>query len=149
MPEIFTKDWYDAIMEQANSTGALKKTAPPGEWRMAMEVVGDGKSPYVPEGVTKNLFICLQDGALVDYKEFPEKIPGKNLQYRFTGPASVFEGIAAGVLDPVEAGLTGAISIRGDMRLLMQHTKLMDAIYSVYVQNNPTDWAKGKPPYQS
>ena len=147
MPEIFSPQWYEAISTQANSTGELKKKAPPGEWRMAMEVVGDGKSPFVPLGVTKNIFIRVLDGVLVDYREFPDQISGKDLQYRFTGAASVFEGIAAGIIDPVEAGLTGAIVIRGDMRLLMQHTELMDAIYAMYVSNNPTDWSKGKPPY--
>lgn len=147
MPEIFTKEWYERITDQANKTGALKKKAPPGEWCMAMEVVGDGKSPYVPEGITKNLFIRLKDGVLTEYREFPEKIPGKGLHYRFTGGASVYEGIAAGQLDPVTAGLSGAITIRGDMRLLMQHTELMDAIYSIYIENNPTEWPKGKPPY--
>jgi hypothetical protein len=147
MPEIFSRGWYDAITAQTNSSGELKKKAPPGEWRMAMEVVGDGKSPYVRLGDTKNVFIRLLDGVLVEYREFPEKIPGKELQYRFTGAASVFEGIAAGLIDPVEAGLTGVITIRGDMRVLMQHTELMDAIYTMYVTNNPTDWPKGKPPY--
>lgn len=147
MPEIFSKEWYETISVQANSTGELKKKAPPGEWRMAMEVVGDGKSPYVPKGITKNIFIRVLDGVLVDYRELPETIPGKDLQYRFTGAASVFEGVAAGNIDPVQAGLTGAITIRGDMRLLMQHTELMDAIYTMYVANNPTDWTKGKPPY--
>ncbi|MFH0730528.1 MAG: hypothetical protein V2B19_29810 [Pseudomonadota bacterium] len=115
MAEIFSREWYEAISSQANSTGELKKKAPTGEWRMAMEVVGDGKSPYVPAGETKNVFIRLLDGILVEYGEFPEKIPGKQLQYRFTGAASVFEGIAAGLIDPVEAGLSGAIAIRGDM----------------------------------
>lgn len=147
MPEIFTQEWYELITDQANKTGELKKKAPSGEWRMAMEVVGDGKSPYVPEGVTKNLLIRLQDGVLTEYKEFPQKISGKELHYRFTGNASVYEGIAAGNIDPVTAGLSGSITIRGDMRLLMQHTELMDAIYSIYVNDNPTEWPKGKPPY--
>jgi putative sterol carrier protein len=147
MAEIFTQEWYELITDQANKTGELKKKAPPGEWRMAMEVVGDGKSPYVSKGITKNLLILLKDGVLVEYREFPEKISGKNLNYRFTAEASIFEGIAAGKLDPVTAGLSGTITIRGDMRLLMQHTELMDAIYSIYVEDNPTEWPKGKPPY--
>ena len=147
MAAIFTQEWYDMIIDQANKTGELKKKAPPGEWRMAMEVVGDGKSPYVPKGVVKNLLIQLKEGVLTEYREVPEKIPGKGLNYRFTGDASVIEGIAAGNIDPVTAGLSGSITIRGDMRLLMQHTELMDAIYSIYVADNPTEWPKGKPPY--
>lgn len=148
MPEIFTKEWADALFEQARKNEVLLKKAPLGEWRIAFEVEGDGKSPYVPQDVTKHYFVRLLDNELVEYREVPEKISGKELQYRFIASASVFESVASGLLDPVEAGLSGVITIRGDMRILLQHTEIVDVIYGVYLENNPTEWTKGKPPYE-
>ncbi len=87
------------------------------------------------------------DGKVKEYKEHLEKIPGKGLNYRITGPASVFEGMAAGVLDPVEKGLDGTIKIRGDMRLLMQYAELSNVMFEIYTQSKVTEWPKGEPPY--
>lgn len=147
MPDIYTEEWYQAMVELANSHDDLSSKVPQGEWRIAVEIEGDGKSPYVPLGEVKNYFIRLHDGKVMEYKESAEKISGKGLQYRIIGPASIFEGMAAGILDPVEKGLDGTLTIRGDMRLLMQNAELANVIFEIYTQSGVTDFPKGRPPY--
>jgi len=148
MPVIYTEEWRRAIMALANSRDDLSEQVPQGEWRIAMELEGDGISPYVPEGQKKHWFLRLLNGKMVEFREAPEPIPGKGLHYRFIGPAHIFEGVAAGIVDPVEVGLKGTVAIRGDMRLLMQHAKLANVIFDVYAKNNVTEWSKGQPPYR-
>ena len=147
MPEIYTDEWSQALLELANSQDDLSAKVPPGEWRVAVEIIGDGRSPYVPEGETKHFFVYLLDGKIIEYKEFKEKIPGKGLNYRISGPASVFDEIAAGIHDPIEKGLDGSLNIRGDMRMLLQNADLANVIFEVYTQAELTEWPKGKPPY--
>ena len=147
MAAIYTTEWYEAMLNLANSRNDISEKVPQGEWRIAVEVVGDGKSPYVPEGTTKNFFVRFLDGKVAEYKECPDKVPGKGLHYRITGPAYIFDGVAAEIVDPVEVGLNGSITIRGDMRLLMQHADMVNVIFEVYAQSDVTEWPKGKPPY--
>ena len=147
MPDIWTEEWYAAMLDMANSRDDLSVKVPQGEWRVAVEVEGDGKSPYIPEGEVKHFFVHMVDGKVKEYKEFPEKIPGKGLHYRVTGPAEVFEGLAAGVLDPVEKGLDGSVTVKGDMRLLLQHAELGNVMFDIYTQSGVTEFPKGKPPY--
>jgi len=148
MPTIYSPEWYQAMFQLANSRDDISRKVPQGEWRIAVEVEGDGKSPYVPEGTTKHFFVRFQDGKTTEYQERAERVPGQGLHYRVTGPARVFEGIAAGVVDPVEAGLNGTLKIRGDMRLLMQHADMVNVIFEVYTQSGLTEWPQGKPPYE-
>ena len=147
MPNIYSDDWYQAILDLANTREDLSAKAPQGEWRVAIEIQGDGLSPYVPKDQSRHWFIRLVDGKMVEFIEVPEPVSGKGLSYRFIGPASVFEGIAAGVVDPVEVGLNGTLTVRGDMRLLMQYAELTGIIFEVYTENNVTDWPAEKPPY--
>jgi len=147
MPAIYSQEWYKAMFDLANSRDDISEKVPQGEWRVAVEVEGDGMSPYVPGGTTKHFFVRFLDGKVVEYREAAERIPGKGLNYRIAGPAHVFEGVAAGVVDPVEIGLNGTVSIRGDMRLLMQHAEMVNVIFDVYTQKDVTEWPKGKPPY--
>jgi len=148
MPDIYTMGWTEAMLELANSRDDLSTQVPKGEWRIAIEVVGDGKSPYISEGEIKNFFAYMLDGKILEYRESSEKIPGKGLNYRITGPASIFEGIAANLYDLIEKGLDGSLSIRGDMRVLLQNAELANVIYEVYSQSGLTDWPNGKPPYK-
>jgi hypothetical protein len=148
MPDIFTQEWYDAMLDLANSRDDLSKKVPQGEWKVAIEIEGDGISPYTPKGQFKYFFVHMVDGKLKELKACDEKISGKGLNYRITGPASVFESMAAGLMDPIEKGLDGTLSIRGDMRLLMQNADLANIIFDVYKSSELTTWPKGKPPYK-
>lgn len=147
MPAIYSQEWYEAMFRLANSRDDISEKVPQGEWRVAVEIHGDGKSPYVPEGTTKHFFIRFLDGKVVEYRESDERVSRKDLHYRFSGPASAFEGVAAGVLDPVEVGLNGTITVRGDMRFLLQHAEMVNVIFDVYTNSDVTEWPKGKPPY--
>ena len=148
MPAIYTDEWYKTMFELANSRDDLSEKVPAGEWNVAVEVKGDGKSPYIPLGEEQNFFIRFLDGKVVEYNQSQERVPGKGLNYRITGPAHIFEGVAAGIVDPVEVGLNGSLAIRGDMRLLIQNAELVNVIFEVYTQTDVTEWPKGKPPYK-
>ncbi|MCP4751998.1 MAG: hypothetical protein GY866_13975 [Proteobacteria bacterium] len=147
MPDIYTEEWSEALLELANSRDDLSAKVPKGEWRIAIEIEGDGQSPYIPNGDIKNFFVHMMDGKIKEYKELKEKIPGQGLSYRITGPASVFDGIAAGLFDLIEKGLDGSLKIRGDMRMLLQNAELANIVFEVYTESNLTEWPQGKPPY--
>ena len=147
MPDIFTPEWYDAMLKLANSRDDLSEKVPQGDWRVAIEIEGDEISPYTSEGEFKYFYVHMVDGKIKELEPRPEKISGKGLNYRIIGPASVFESMAAGLMDPIEKGLDGTLSIRGDMRLLMQNADLANIIFDVYKSSDLTVWPKGKPPY--
>ena len=71
MPAIYSDEWYQAMLALANSRDELSEKVPKGEWRIAIEVHGDGKSPYVPEGEAKHYFIRAMDGKIEEYRESP------------------------------------------------------------------------------
>ena len=147
MPVIYSEEWYQAMFDLANSQDDISERLPRGELRVAVEVQGDAKSPYIQAGETKHFFIRFLDGKVAEYRESAERISGKGLHYRVIGEAHIFEGVAAGILDPVEVGLNGSVTIRGDMRFLMQHAELVKVIFDVYTNSNVTEWPLGKPPY--
>jgi putative sterol carrier protein len=147
MAEIYTKDWYEKLKELVNSREDVTARAPQGQWRICVEILGDGKSPYIPEGQAKYFFVLFDKGKCQEYEELSETME-KGLDFRFTGPATVFEEVAAAERDFIEAGLKGDIKIRGDMRIFMQNAelaKIMADLYSEQVDN--TEWPAGKPPY--
>jgi hypothetical protein len=43
MPAIYTPEWYEAMLKLANSRDDISEKVPQGEWRVAVEVVGDEK----------------------------------------------------------------------------------------------------------
>ncbi len=148
MPVIYTEEWYAAMFEVVNLQDGISAQLPAGEWCLAFEVVGDGISPYVPRGETRNFFVRVKEGKVVEYREQRERISGKGLHFRFTGPAHIYEGVAAGIVDPVVAGLKGSITVRGDMRLLIQNAQFAGLLFKNIAESNSTEWPKGKPPYK-
>jgi hypothetical protein len=147
MPDIYTNEWYDAMLELANSRDDLSAKVPQGEWKVAVEIEGDDISPYIQTGEHKYFYIRMVDGKIVEMEPTQEKIKVKGLHYRGTGPAHVFEYMAAGLMDPIEKGLDGTLTIKGDMRLLMQYADMANIIFEVYNSSELTDWPKGMPPY--
>ncbi len=147
MPKIYSKEWCESLVELAEKHEELSVKVPAGEWQIAIEMEGDGMSPYVPAGETKHFFARVMDGKIKEYNEVNEKIVGKDLNYRITGPASIFDGMAAGLYDPIQKGLDGSLVIRGDMRLLLQNADLANLIFEIYTQSEMTEWPQGKPPY--
>ena len=100
------------------------------------------------EVVTGSFFVRLREGKVVECREQGQRISGKGLHFRFTGPAHIYEGVAAGIVDPVAAGLEGSIVVRGDMRLLLQNAEFADMIFKNIAKTDSTEWPKGRPPYR-
>jgi putative sterol carrier protein len=111
------------------------------------ELRGDPSSPYVAEGKQLYFVVQLEDGKCTGYYEADESPPRKEFDFIFEFPASVFEGVAAGTVDPVDAGLKGTIKITGDMRVLIRHADLVNVLHDVYAREVATTWPQGKPPY--
>ncbi len=147
MAEVFSAAWLARWAELINSDEGLPGRAPPGLWRIYLRIEGDSASPYVPEDEGLHVLLHLQDGRCTRL-ETSEGPPGpRELDFRFSGPALVFEEVAAGQRDPVDAGLEGGIEIAGDMSFLLRHAELVKEIVELYVQRLETDWPRGRPPY--
>lgn len=74
--------------------------------------------------------------------------PEEKLDYRFTGPSTVFDEVAASLLDPLDAVLHGSIKVRGDMRFLLRQAELVNVLLGAYTSGVATTWPSGRPPYQ-
>jgi hypothetical protein len=147
MPDIYTKEWYEALKELLNRNEDIEKNAPRGQFKVLGELFGDGKSPYLADGERRFFVANINDGKCTDYAEVQEPPPRKEFDFIFSFPATIFEGVAAGIVDPVDAGLKGTIKITGDMRVLIKHADLMNVLHAVYSRDVETLWPKGKPPY--
>lgn len=147
MPAIYTTDWYEELKELLNRNPEVERNAPPGAYRVLAEINGDATSPYLTEGQHRSFVVQLVDGKCADYQEASEPPPRKEFDFIFDVPATVFEGVAAGLVDPVDAGLKGTIKITGDMRILIKHADLVNVLYDVYSREVDTHWPLGKPPY--
>ena len=147
MSAIYTTQWYEELRELLNRNPEVEKNAPRGKYRVLAEILGDGGSPYLTDGEQRFFTVDLTDGKCTEYQEVPEAPPRKEFDFIFEVPASVFEGIAAGLVDPVNAGLKGTIKITGDMRILIRHADLVNVLYEVYSREIETAWPRGKPPY--
>jgi putative sterol carrier protein len=147
MPDIYTKNWYDALQDLINRNPDVEKSAPRGLYKMLAEIRGDSASPYVGEGERLYFVVHLDDGKCTQYFELDEAPPRKEFDFIFEFPASVFEGVSAGIVDPIGAGLKGTLKITGDMRILIRHAELVNLLHEVYAREVETSWPKGTPPY--
>lgn len=146
MPAIYTTEWYEALQKLINSKEEIASRAPKGAWVAIVEMHGDDTSPYLKTGEVRKFAIRIEDGVCVWYKEVDNE-EGLDLDYRFVGTATVFDEVAGGVVDPIDAGLDGRIKIRGDMRFLLRQAELVKEVLDVYTAELDTEWPKGKPPY--
>lgn len=147
MPDIYTSDWYEAVKEAINTAVKKLPDVPQDEFTIAVEIVGDGITPYVAEGDVRRFLIRLEAGQCAWYRELDEDDPSVKLNYRFTGPGTEFDSIAAGLADPIDAALSGTIKVRGDMRFLMRQAEMVQVLLEAYSQGVDTTWPKGCPPY--
>ena len=125
MPEIYTNAWYEALKKLLNENPDVDKNAPRGTFRGLAKSIGDAASLYMPAGEVRNFVVVLADGKCLEYRQADVAPPRKDFDYIFELPASVFEGVAAGLIDLIDAGLKGKIKISGDMRLLIRHAELV------------------------
>jgi SCP-2 sterol transfer family len=146
--EVFSTAWLDEWAALINSDESLQQRAPEGIWRIYIRAEGDGVSPYVPAGETMHLMIHLSDGRCTRLERTDAPPGPRDLDFRFSGPASVFEEVAAGLRDPVGAGLEGDIKIAGDMAFLLRYAELVKELVDLYTGSLETDWPRGRPPYE-
>lgn len=151
MANIYTQEWFEAVKEAINRKLALMKEVPQGKWQISIKIVGDGRSPYVKEGQVREFLVALDQGKCLWYKELGAESGDSGgaveLDYRFTGGATVFDEIAAGILDPIDAVLSGDIKVKGDMRFLLRQAEQVQKLLEAYSREVKTDWPLGKPPY--
>jgi putative sterol carrier protein len=147
MPAIYTHAWYEGLRDLLNNNPEVARSAPRGTFKVLGELHGDGRSPYLGEDERRFFVIHFDDGFCTDYVQVDEPPPRKEFDFIFEIPAAVFEEIAAGMVDPVAAGLKGVMKITGDMRVLIRHAGLVNVMRQVYTHGVETIWPKGKPPY--
>ncbi|MBI2168420.1 MAG: SCP2 sterol-binding domain-containing protein [Actinobacteria bacterium] len=148
MPAIYTPEWYESVKEAINAKVATVKDVPEGAWTVAVEIAGDGVSPYVADGDERRFLIRIERGQCEWYREIDGE-PDVELDYRFRGPATVFDEIAAGLADPIDAALHGTVRVRGDMRFLMRQAELVQVLLEAYTAGVETTWPEGQPPYSA
>lgn len=147
MAAIYTDAWYDAVRDAINSRVATLAGLPTETLVVRIEIVGDGISPYVSAGTERHFLVCIEGGHCAWYREVDADDSAVQLQYRFRGPAKVFDEIAAGIVDPVDAALRGLVKVRGDMRFLMRQAEHVAALLEAYGSGVDTEWPLDKPPY--
>jgi len=150
MPDVYTEGWFEAVSSAINTKVDTMSTLPDGSWHVAVDIEGDGASPYVIEGGSRHFLIRIEDGHCAWYREVPEAAtssPELRLDYRFVGPAAVFDDVVAGLIDPIDAALRGSIRVRGDMRFLMRQAEHVQILLEAYTHGVDTQWPKGAPPY--
>lgn len=104
-------------------------TSPSTSWATdGRRCVGDGEQ--------RHFLVRINGGHCDWYRELSEAAAGDDpalrLDYRFVGPASAFDTIAAGLIDPIDATLRGTVKVRGDIRFLRQaeHVKVLLNTYT-------------------
>lgn len=147
MPDIYTSDWYEAVKSAINDAVTHLRDTPEGAWTICVEIVGDGLSPYVPADDIRRFLIRIEAGHCLWYREL-DGDPDEKLDYRFTGQSTVFDEVAASLLDPLDAVLHGSIKVRGDMRFLLRQAELVNVLLGAYTSGVDTTWPAGRPPYQ-
>lgn len=152
MADIYTDAWYDAVRDTINAKVADIADVPDGGFTVAVDIQGDGASPYFPPEGARHFLIRIEDGHCEWYREMDSTAPGtfdhdEELDYRFIGPGTVFDEIAAGERDPIDAALGGEVKVRGDMRFLMRQAEHVQVLLEAYTGGVSTDWPQGRPPY--
>jgi len=147
MADVYTPEWYEAVKGAINARMTTLKNVPTDDFTIAVEIVGDGTTPYVAEGDVRRFLVRLEAGQCAWYRELDADDPSVKLDYRFTGPGSDFDAIAAGLADPIDAALSGTIRVKGDMRFLMRQAEMVQVLLEAYSRDVDTDWPKGRPPY--
>jgi hypothetical protein len=147
MAVIYSDAWYDELRRMIDGSAEFARQAPTGCITMAVEVIGDGISPYVPAGEAIYYRLILDAGKVRELHALADRPRSDGLGFRFTATAVTWEEVAAGLLDPITAGMRGRIRIRGDMRFLMQNADAVKALVDLYAAQGRTEWPRGRPPY--
>jgi putative sterol carrier protein len=145
MPAIYTEQWYQALKGLINQSKDVEKNAPRGAYKVLAEIRGDSRSLYLSPGDDRFFVILFEEGKCRSYQQVSPPPARKGFNFIFELPAYVFEGIAAGHIDLIDAGLKGLIKVTGDMRILIRQAELVNALYRIYAKEVQTLWPNGKP----
>jgi len=149
MADIYSPAWYEEVRDAMNERVATMKDLPAGGLNIKIEIHGDGVSPYIADGSERHFLVRIEDGHCAWYREVGGDDAAVKLDYRFRGPAAVFDEIAAGLQDPIDAALHGTVKVRGDMRFLMRQAAHVNVLLDAYANGVHTTWPYGSPPYQA
>ncbi len=144
MPAIYSEQWYDALKNLINESKDVEKNAPRGKYDVLAEIRGDSRSLYLPPNDDRFFVILFEEGKCRSYRQVSPQPPRKGFNFIFELPASVFEGIAAGHIDLVDAGLKGAIKVTGDMRILIRHAEARERPVSNLCEGGRDALAQGQ-----
>jgi len=147
MADIYSTAWYEGVRDAMNTRVATMTDLPKGVLHIKVEIYGDGISPYIEEDVERHFLIRIADGHCDWYREVDGDDTSVKLDYRFRGPATIFDEIAAGLQDPIDAALHGTVKVRGDMRFLMRQAEHVSVLLDAYAHGVQTTWPLGRPPY--
>lgn len=147
MSVIYSDTWYEDMKKLINGSDKLGKMAPSTRIVFTLEVMGDGASPYVPKEDGLYFLLTIESGKVMEFRPLSQRHDGKGLNFRFTAPAAIWEGVAAGQKDPIKSGLRGEIKVRGDMRFLMENADAVKLAIDLYANQVSTEWPLGRPPY--
>ncbi len=147
MSVIYSDAWYEDMKQLINGSDELAKMAPKTRIVFTLEVMGDGASPYVAKDGGRYFLLAIENGKVTEFRPLPDRHDGKGLNFRFTAPATVWEGVAAGQQDPIKCGLRGTIKVRGDMKFLMENADAVKLAIDLYANQVSTEWPLGRPPY--
>ena len=147
MSVIYSDAWYEDMKTLINGSDKLGKMAPSTRIVFTLEVMGDGASPYVPKEDGLYFLLTIESGKVMEFRPLSQRHDGKGLNFRFTAPAAIWEGVAAGQKDPIKSGLRGEIKVRGDMRFLMENADAVKLAIDLYANQVNTEWPLGRPPY--
>ncbi len=147
MSVIYSDAWYEEMKQLINGSDKLGTMAPKTRIVFTLEVMGDGASPYVPKDGGRYFLLAIENGKVTEFRPLQDRHDGKGLNFRFTAPATVWEGVAAGQQDPIKCGLRGTIKVRGDMKFLMENADAVKLAIDLYANQVSTEWPLGRPPY--
>jgi putative sterol carrier protein len=147
MAAIYSDGWYEEMKALINGSEELAAQAPKTRIAFTLEVLGDDTSPYVHQGDALHFLLAIENGKVTEFRPLAGRHDGKGLDFRFTAPASLWESIAAGLTNPIAAGLRGEIKVRGDMRFLMENADAVKLAIDLYGHQGSTEWPLGRPPY--
>lgn len=123
MPVFPSKEWFDAAIAIAN--------ADPEAVKAGLGWVGAIGAVALPEGPLAEPFVIYlrpQDGRLDDLRILSDadELEALAPAYLASAPYSVWKGLLAGTVDPIEAVLRRRLTLQGDLTQVIERARYKD-----------------------